>query len=245
MFVVISFVSHHIRADDVGAFAEYAIADERQVGLKPKKLSWAQAGVVPLVGLTNLESFYAAGAPWFDKSNVTVVVTSGQGGTGHIAVPMAKALGATTVISTASTDNVEWVKSLGADVVVDFTKETVWSTLPDDSVDVVYDNIGLPGNADAAMKALRVGGHLVMIQGDLSEHPKDGVSQTRILCKADDYRKLDTIAAMVDAGNISDVRVQNTWPLAQIGEAYNEQASGSVVGKVAVSIGSPPNATVQ
>ena len=52
----------------------------------------------------------------------------------------------------------EWVKSLGADLVVDFTKQSVWDVLPDDSVDVVYDNIGLPGNADSAMKALRVGG---------------------------------------------------------------------------------------
>ena len=125
-----------------GAFAEFAIADEHQVGLKPANLTFAQAGVVPLVGLTNLESFYAAGAPWYNQTNVTVVVTSGQGGTGHIAVPMAKALGARTVISTASTANVEWVKSLGADIVVDFTKESVWSVLPDDSVDVVYDNIG-------------------------------------------------------------------------------------------------------
>ena len=73
----------------------------------------------------------------YNQSNVTVVVTSGQGGTGHIAIPMAKALGADTVVSTASTENIEWVKSLGADVVVDFTKETVWSVLPDDSVDVV------------------------------------------------------------------------------------------------------------
>jgi NADPH:quinone reductase-like Zn-dependent oxidoreductase len=107
------------------------------VGLKPANLSFAQAGVVPLVGLTNLESFYAAGAPWYNRSNLTVVVTSGQGGTGHVAVPMAKALGATTVVSSASTANIDWVKSLGADVVVDYTKESIWSVLPDDSVDVV------------------------------------------------------------------------------------------------------------
>eukprot|EP00750_Incisomonas_marina_P005971 INCI14261.1.p1 GENE.INCI14261.1~~INCI14261.1.p1 ORF type:complete len:329 (-),score=51.57 INCI14261.1:127-1113(-) len=228
---------------EMGAFAEFAIADEHQVGLKPANLTFAQAGVVPLVGLTNLESFYAAGAPWYNQTNVTVVVTSGQGGTGHIAVPMAKALGARTVISTASTANVEWVKSLGADIVVDFTKESVWSVLPDDSVDVVYDNIGLPGNADAAMKSLRTGGHLVMIQGDLSEHPKPGVSQTRLLCKADDYHLLDTIADMVNVGNISDVRLQQSFPLASIGEAYNEQASGSVVGKVAIAIGVAPNSS--
>jgi NADPH:quinone reductase-like Zn-dependent oxidoreductase len=226
-----------------GAFAEYAIADEAQVGLKPKGLSFAQAGVVPLVALTDLESFYAAGAPWFNRTNVTVVVTSGQGGTGHIAVPMAKALGATTVVSTASTANVDWVKSLGADVVVDYTQRSVWSTLPDDSVDVVYDNIGLAGNADEAMRVLRPGGALVMIQGDLSAHPKAGVSQARLLCKANDYRLLDAIAAMVDAGNVTDVRVQQAFPLAQVGEAYNELASGKVVGKVAVAVGAAPNAT--
>jgi NADPH:quinone reductase-like Zn-dependent oxidoreductase len=228
---------------NAGAFAEYAIADEQQVGLKPKGLTFAQAGVVPLVALTDLESFYAAGAPWFNRSNVTVVVTSGQGGTGHLAVPMAKALGAATVVSTASTANVDWVKSLGADVVVDYTKQSVWSVLPDDSVDVVYDNIGLPGNADAAMRALRPGGWLVMIQGDLSPNPKPGVSQARLLCKANDYRLLDTLAAMVDAGNLTHVRVQQAFPLAQVGEAYDELASGKVVGKIAVVIGAEPNAT--
>jgi hypothetical protein len=52
-----------------------------------------------------------------------------------------------------------------------------------------------------------------MIQGDLSTNPKPGVTQTRLLCKADDYRKLDTIADMVAAGNLSQVRVEKAFPL--------------------------------
>ena len=69
------------------------------------------------------------------------------------------------------------------------------------------------------------------------------MSQTRLLCKADDYRKLDTIKGMVDAGNISQVKVQTAFPLAQIGEAYNEQGGGHVVGKVSITVSAAPNAT--
>ena len=223
---------------EMGAFAEFALADAGQVGVKPRGLSFAEAGVVPLVGLTNLEALNAAGAPWWDRTNVTLVITSGQGGTGHLAIQMAKALGADRIITAASTANLEWVRSLGADVVVDYTKESLWSALPNDSVDVVYDNFGAAGSADAAMTKLRSGGALVMIQGTLSAHPKAGTTQSKILCKANNYTRLDALSDMVAAGNLSVVRIfeNKSWPLAQIGEAYDTLAAGHALGKVSVKV---------
>ena len=75
---------------DTGGMAEYALVDEAQVGLKPKSLNFTEAGTIPLVGLTALECLQKAGAPWSGKANLTVLVTSGSGGTGFVGVQLAK-----------------------------------------------------------------------------------------------------------------------------------------------------------
>ena len=69
---------------------------------------------------------------------------------------MAKAFGATKVITSTSADNADFVKAMGADVVVDYHKSDIWSTLANDTIDVVYDNYGAPGTADKAMASLTI-----------------------------------------------------------------------------------------
>merc|ERR1711959_567825 len=97
--------------------------------------------------------------------NLSVVVTSGQGGTGFMAVPLAKALGATRVITAASGSGIDFVKSLGADVVIDYHKQKLSDALPTDSVDIVFDNFGAKGTADEMMHAIRSGGAFVVLPG--------------------------------------------------------------------------------
>ena len=81
-----------------------------------------------------MQCLQEAGAPWTSKP--TVVVTAGQGGTGFIGVQLAKALGAGTVITAATGDGI---------VVVDYHEQNIFDTLGNDTVDVVFDNLGFPG----------------------------------------------------------------------------------------------------
>ena len=121
---------------------------------------------MPCVAVTSLQCLQATGAPWANRTNVTVVITSGQGGTGFIGIQLAKLLSATNVYTAASGAGIPFVESLGANLVVDFTKQNIFDSLPDDSVDIVYDNYGAPGTADKAMHAIRIGGvFLVMDTG--------------------------------------------------------------------------------
>merc|ERR1712216_260894 len=80
---------------------------------------------MPLVAQTSLAALKAAGAPW--KANATVLILGATGGTGHVAVQLAKALGATNVIVTASGKYKEFVRSLGADRLIDYHTENWWN----------------------------------------------------------------------------------------------------------------------
>ena len=220
---------------EMGAFADYALAEEVQVGIKPSTLSFEEAGVVPLVGITNYQAFVKAGAPWDPADNKTVVITSGQGGTGHLAIQMARNLGAGFIVSTADTAHMDYVRSLGADLVVDFTKQEVFDVLTADSVDVVYDNFGGKGDADDAMPVLREGGVLVMIQGKLSKHPKAGVKQFKLLASTKTHVELDAMKGWAEAGTLMPTVLQS-FPLEHVGEAYATDGAGKVIGKLAVRV---------
>jgi NADPH:quinone reductase-like Zn-dependent oxidoreductase len=220
----------------LGAFAEYAVAFEHQVGLKPEGLNMTEAGVLPLVAITAFQALVdARGLSWAGH-NRSVLITSGSGGTGIMLVQMARNLGAGWLISVTSTKNVDFVKSLGANQVIDYTTTNLWDVIPNDSLDVVIDNIGLPDYSNQAMKKLKVGGYLILIQGNLSSTPKPGVHQEVMLCDPSNYEDLDRIKAMVDAKRLRSF-VDSSFDLDHISQAYNHSHSGSVLGKVAIAIG--------
>lgn len=218
---------------EMGAFADFALAEEVQVGLKPSTLDFVEAGVMPLVGITNYQAFIKAGAPWDAGANKTVVITSGEGGTGHLAIQMARNLGAGFIVTAADTAHLDYVRALGADLAVDFTKASLWDVLPEDSVDVIYDNYG--EDADSEMGALRAGGVLVMIQGKLAKKAKAGTKQYKILASTKTHVELDAMKAWAEAGTLKPT-VQQGFPLEQVGQAYATDAAGGVVGKLAVRV---------
>ena len=225
---------------ELGAYAEYALADESQVSIKPEILSFVQAASLPLVALTTLQAYRKAGAPFTSYSNLTVVVTSGSGGTGHVGVQMAKhAYGAKHVIAAAGPDSIDFVKSLGADVVVDYTKENIFDTLANDTVDVVYDNYGAKGTADKALRVLRKGGVFIFLPGKgaaVSKHTKDGVKQINFgLVDSSDYRDLDALTSMVTQGQLKP-HVQEIFTLDDLVSAFNVSLAGKVVGKLGIQI---------
>jgi len=230
-------VFHHLI--QLGAWAEYAVADESQVGLKPKSFSALEAAALPLVGLTDLQALRMAGAPWPDRRNFTVAITSGSGGTGTPAIQMAKAWGASRIVTAASASHAALLKSLGATDVVDYHDSSLWDFLGNDSVDIVYDNYGAPGTADAAMAAIRSGGVFIFLPGkggDVSKNPKPGVRQINFgLCDSSKHEDLDALRTLADAGNLTSV-VQQSLPLEEIVQALSIVLAGHVVGKLGINV---------
>ena len=142
----------------IGTFAELIAVQEKDVALKPKKLTMEEAASLPLVGLTAWQALVERGQL---KRGQKVFIQAGSGGVGTFAIQLAKHLGA-TVATTTSTSNVELVRSLGADVIVDYKKEDFETKLSD------YDLVLHSQDGKALGKSLRVlrpGGRLVSISG--------------------------------------------------------------------------------
>ncbi|WMN11133.1 NADP-dependent oxidoreductase [Marivirga salinae] len=147
-----------VPTDSPGTFAEMIAVDQQVVCQKPSNLSYVEAASIPLVGLTTVQSFQKAKL----KSGDKVLIHAGSGGVGSFAIQYAKTQGA-YVYTTTSTKNVDWVKDLGADRVIDYKKEDYLEVI--EEVDVVYDTLGGDYTKDA-FKILKDGGSVVSIAGD-------------------------------------------------------------------------------
>merc|ERR1712065_3194 len=147
------------------------------------------------------------------------------GGTGFIGIQLAKALGAGTVITAATGDGIDFVKGLGADVVVDYHEQNIFDTLGNDTVDVVFDNLGFPGTADKALRTIRSGGTFLLLPGGdggvLSNQTKSGVAQ------------------LYDLGELRP-SVLETFYLDEVPQAFTRSLAGGVLGKIAVSVEMAP-----
>lgn len=122
------------------AYSDYVATPESQTALKPRSLPMAQAGTIPEVGLTSLFSLKRTGAaslpgtpmpknsPWHGRSNLTVVITAGSGGTGFIGIEIAKAYGAVNIATaTTGANAIAFVKKLGATYVTDYMREDIFA----------------------------------------------------------------------------------------------------------------------
>ena len=148
---------HHI-----GTFAEYISIHEGDLALKPKNLSMEEAAAIPLVGLTVWQALVERADV---QKGEKVFIQAGSGGVGSLAIQLAKHLGA-TVATTTSGDNIEWVKNLGADIVIDYKKENFATILKD--YDVVLHSNKDGKVLESALRILKSGGRLVSLTGPAS-----------------------------------------------------------------------------
>lgn len=237
----------------MGAFAERIAISEAAVAIKPATLSMEDAASLPLVALTAWQVLV-------DRAKLSkgqkVLIHAGSGGVGTVAIQLAKHLGA-FVAATTSTTNVDWVRSLGADVVIDYRKEDFAASLRD--YDVVLNSLG----SDVLEKSLRVlkpGGKLISISGPPDpDFAKDigaswmlrqimrllsrrirkqakhrGVSYSFLFMK-ESGEQLRKIAALVDAGVIRPV-VDRVFRFDAIDEAMAYLDQGRAKGKVVVKV---------
>jgi NADPH:quinone reductase-like Zn-dependent oxidoreductase len=142
----------------IGTFAEYISVNQNDAAIKPKNLSMEQAASIPLVGLTAWQALV-------EKANLKkgqkVFIQAGSGGVGTFAIQLAKHLGA-TVATTTSAANVDLVKSLGADIIIDYKKEDFETILRD--YDVVLNSQDTK-ILEKSLKVLKTGGRIISISG--------------------------------------------------------------------------------
>jgi NADPH:quinone reductase-like Zn-dependent oxidoreductase len=208
-----------------GGYAEKAVLDEKAIVRKPELLDHAHAGAIPLAGQTAWQGLFRYGQL---KARQSVLIHGGSGGVGHFAVQFAKAKGA-RVLTTVSTGNVAFARSLGADVVIDYKTQRFEDHASD--LDMVFDLID-GETRKRSWPLLKRGGVLVTTLTDPSQdkEKEHGVRTTRYTVEADG-RELAEIAELVTSGKVRP-HVAKTYPLDRAPDALSEVEQGHSVGKV-------------
>lgn len=154
-------VGDEVFGSGMGGFAEYARIRESQVAIKPAAMTFEQAAAVPVAGLTALQALRDHGRI---QEGQQVLINGASGGVGTFAVQIAKAFGA-HVTGVCSGKNVEMVRSIGADRVIDYTKENYWAN--GEQYDLIIDNAAFY-SISKPLKALKVSGMYVGVGGSSS-----------------------------------------------------------------------------
>ncbi|GAA0153427.1 oxidoreductase [Lithospermum erythrorhizon] len=203
-----------------GTLAEYTAAEEKLVALKPKNIDFAQAAGLPLAIETAYEGLEKAG---FSEGK-SILVLGGAGGVGSLVIQLAKhVFGASKVAATASTSKLDLLKSLGADLVIDYTKEN-FEELPE-KFDVVYDSVG---QGDKAVKVVKEGGSVVVLTGAVTPPGFRFVvtSNGEVLKKLNPYLEIGNIKPVIDP--------KGPFPFSQVVEAFSHLETNRATGKVVI-----------
>jgi NADPH:quinone reductase-like Zn-dependent oxidoreductase len=212
-----------------GSYAEYMVARESEIALKPKSVDFVTAAAIPLACLTAWQAL-------FDNAQLTagqtVLIHGGAGGVGHFAVQLAKIKGA-RVIATASARNHEFLRSLGADQVIDYNTTRFEDVVHD--VDVVLDTIS-GETADRSYQVIKKGGIFVSILRPPSPEKAaaHGVRMGHTFVQAN-VAELGEIAKLVDSGKLK-ATIEKVFPLAQAGAAHDLNATGHTRGKIVLRV---------
>ncbi|MEY9965254.1 NADPH:quinone reductase-like Zn-dependent oxidoreductase [Streptacidiphilus sp. MAP12-16] len=228
-----------------GAFAEYACAKEDTLAHKPRNLAYEQAAAVPLSACTALQALRDSGRL---REGQTVLVIGAAGGVGSYAVQLAKAWGA-HVTGVCSTDKADLVRSIGADEVIDYTRED-----PTDGTsryDLVLDTAG-NRPLTRLRRALTPRGTLVIVGGEGSGTWIGGTDRQlralllspfvghrlRGLVSTQRHTDLRLLAELIEAGSVTPV-IDRTYPLADVPEAVRHLKEGHARGKIVVQVYGP------
>ncbi|WP_404936982.1 NADP-dependent oxidoreductase [Pseudomonas sp. JDS08PS003] len=237
----------------IGTFAQWIAVNENAIALKPANTTMTEAASIPLVALTAWQVLVETAQL---KKGQKVLIHAGAGGVGTLAIQLAKHLGA-FVATTTSTANVEWVKALGADQVIDYKQQNFESLLHD--YDLVLNSLGTDV-LEKSLKVLKPGGQLISISGPPTvqfaqqqglawplqqvmrllsfgirrKARKLDVSYAFVFMRADGAQ-LQQITALIEAGIIKPV-VDRTFAFEATAQALQYVEQGRAKGKVVVRI---------
>jgi len=208
---------------DGGCLAEFVSVPENKLVHKSEKITFEEAASIPLVALTSYQSLKKAGL----KSGQHVLILGGSGGTGSIGIQIAKKMGAHV---TTTTSNFDFVKKLGADVVVDYTKDDWVSNLKENSFDVIYDSIG--GHYSKTAKLAKPNGQFVAIMGPGPKEGEPGPTYNYILTQ-DILQDLEEINNWINEGALKPI-VDTVYKFDDLFKAFEHSIKGRTKGKIVV-----------
>jgi NADPH:quinone reductase-like Zn-dependent oxidoreductase len=225
-----------------GSFAEFACAREDKLALKPVNLTFDQAAVVAISGLTALQAVCDVGRV---QPGQRVLLIGASGGVGTYAVQIAKAFGA-EVTGVCSTAKVDLVRSLGADHVLDYTRDDFSST--PGRYDLILDIGGNPP-LSRLRRALTATGTLVIVGGENGGRWTGGIGRPlravalspfvrqRLVMKTpkEHYADLERLVDLIEAGKLKPV-IEKTYPLHEVPDAMRHLQAGQARGKLVITV---------
>jgi NADPH:quinone reductase-like Zn-dependent oxidoreductase len=213
-----------------GALAEYCVTQSDWIAPKPKHLDYAEAASVPIGALTAWQGL-------FDRAKLQpgerVLVHGGAGAVGIFAVQLARSRGA-QVIATVSARNVEFVRELGANEVIDYKAAPFEEKARD--VDVVFDAVG-GETLQRSWAVLKPNGRLVTVAASSEAPPDDRTKQAFLLVKPN-REQLIQIGELLDAGDLRPV-VDTILPFSEASDAYTGNVKKEGRGKLVVAVHTP------
>jgi len=246
------FFNGGIGTNDTGNYAEYTTIHEEYAALKPKNLTMAEAAAVPLVWITAWESL-------IDRAQLrpgqTVLIHAGAGGVGHVAIQLAKNLGAKVAVTVSNAEKAAFAQSLGADYCINYTQTDFVQAALDwtqgRGVDVLYDTVG--GDLFChSFAATSIYGKVVSLLEKSCDSEAIKIAKLRNLslifelmltpmifgihsARIGQRQMLDEATRKIEAGQLQ-IKVSHTLPLTQVIEAHRLIETGHTVGKIVLTI---------
>ena len=219
-----------------GSYAEYCPIDTASITEKPASISFEQAAALPLVSLTAWQALSEFGEL---KAGQSVFIQAGAGGVGSVAIPMAKHLGA-KVYTTTSAKNHDYVKSLGADVIIHYNADDYESALRQhepNGVDLVLEALLGNGTAEAAIRLTKDGGRVAYMNNEPPEMDEIKLRNIKaeFLHHRPDGAMLRELVDLYESGKISLPKVQ-VRPLEEAMDAHLESEKGHTQGKIVLRV---------
>ncbi|MDZ8054622.1 MAG: NAD(P)-dependent alcohol dehydrogenase [Aulosira sp. ZfuVER01] len=216
-----------------GAYAEFAAIPENLAAPKPTNLSYEEAAVVPLAALTALQALR-------DQGNIqagqSVLINGAAGGVGIFAVQIAKALG-TEVTGVCSTKNVDLVKSLGADRVIDYKQQDF--TQETGQYDIIFDAVGKRSPSECK-RVLKPNGVYITTLPSAESFVQSILTtflpgqKVKFILEKPNTKDLLYLKELIEAGKIRVV-IHRTYPLSELAAAHTESETERAVGKIAIN----------
>jgi len=234
-----------------GNYAEFKTVEQRFVAKKPESLNFTEAAAAPLVLLTAWESLYDRAQI---KSGQNVFINAGAGGVGHVAIQLAKIAGANVCTTVSSDEKAEFVKSLGADMTINYKEQDFVEAIMDwtdgKGADIVMDNVGGEW-IEKSFAAVAHYGHLVTLllpdketdwtvarQRNVAIHLE--IMLSPLLFDLKDAQKHQTFILEECARHFDNeklkIHVSRSMPLAEAANAHTEIESGRTTGKIVLTM---------
>ncbi|RLN51046.1 hypothetical protein BBJ28_00013516 [Nothophytophthora sp. Chile5] len=219
---------------DAGAFAEYVNLDVKSIAKKPANITFNEAAGVPGTGETSYQVLVEYGKLQTDQC---LLILGGSSACGMFAIQIAKALGA-EVIATCSAQNMELLKSLGADQVIDYTQEKWGDVLAEHSVDLIYD-CGMEPDSwnDEAQKTLKRTSGIFVTIGRMTDAPVEATSGATLYQVNMTPRRiyLEALTKLIETDKIKTI-IDSVHPLENVVEAIKRQMTRHAKGKIIIQV---------